>query len=198
VSSVAEIAEIVQDAPVWAYQNDRVIVVPYVDGNPSKAFSDEFLFFLYSQCKKDKILDILFPGMPMVTPARFVAYLKDRPILVGLVKPTFEVAEFGFIYEVEGPEGARKGTVGFAAFRKWWGSSEIKDMSRLALRWWFTEAKYNILFGTTLWRNRVAWRFSRELGFQSVGRVPMFFSKDGRLEDMHLLYATPETFRGEL
>ena len=198
MSSVAQIAEMAQGAPTWAYQNDRVVVVPYVDGTPSKVFSDEFLFFLYSQCKKDKILDRLFPGMPIVTPARFVAYLKDRPLVVGMVKPTFEVAEFGFIYEVEGPEGARKGTVGFACFKKWWGGVEIKDIARLALRWWFTEAKYNILFGTMLYRNRVAWKFSKDLGFQSIGRVPMFFLKDGKLEDMHLAYVTPETFKGEL
>lgn len=193
-----ETAEKEQAAPSWAYQNDRVVVIPYVDGKPSKVFSDEFLFYLYSRCKEDRLLDIVFPGMPFVTPARFVAYLKDRPVMVGMVKPTYEVAEFGFIYEMEGVDGARKGTVGFASFRKWWGRSEIKDISRFALRWWFKEAKFNILFGTTLWRNRVAWKFSRDLGFQSVGRVPMFFSKDGQLEDMHLVYVTPETFKGEL
>jgi hypothetical protein len=199
MASVAEIAElVVQEAPVWRYQTEDATMVPYVEGNPSKVFSDEFLFFLYSRCKEDGLLDVLFPGMPLVTPARFVAYLKDRPVLVGLVKPDFEVAGFGFIYEVQGEDGARKGTIGFAFFKKWWGTGNPLEIARLALQWWFTEAKYSIIFGTTRWTNRIAWRFAQKLGFQSVGRVPKFFSKNGQLEDMHLMWVTPETFRGAL
>lgn len=183
----------------WAYCNERVHLTPYVEGT-STVFPDEFLFSLYVRCKKEHLLDILFPGMPAVTAARFVAYLKDRPVLVGLVKsvPSWTVIGFGFLYEVEGDEEARKATVGFCFFKEWWGTPEIVDLSRFCLRYWFNEVKLKVLFGTTLWRNRLAWKFAKNLGFESVGRVPRFFYKGGKLEDMHLLFLTPENFKGEL
>jgi hypothetical protein len=187
----------VAEEVVWKYQTEKAHLVPYVDGNPSTVFSNEFLFHLYARCKEDKLLNILFPGMSSVTPAKFVAYLKDRPVLVGLAKPGYEVAGFGFLYEVEGDDDARKATVGFVFFKKWWGTGEVQDIARLALRWWFVEWKLKIIFGTTLWRNRLAWRFAKQLGFQSVGRVPLFFYKAGKLEDMHLIYLTSESFLGE-
>jgi len=184
---------------VWPYCTERVHLTPYVEGNKSSLFPEEFLFSLYAQCKKEHLLDVLFPGMPLVTAARFVAYLKDRPVLVGFVKSDIaplKVAGFGFLYEVEGEEVARKATVGFCFFKEWWGSKEIVDLSKLCLRYWFNEVKLKVVFGTTLWRNRLAWRFARNLGFVSIGKVPRFFSKDGKLEDMHLLYLTPENFFG--
>lgn len=179
--------------PEWQYFTERVHLIPYVDGNPSQVFPEDFLFYLYQTCKTQNLVDILFPGMQM-TPARFVAYLKDRPILLGLVKPQkpgdgiFEYAGFGFLYEVENG----KATVGFCFFRKWWGSPEISVLSKLCLRYWFQVTKLQIIFGTTLERNRLAIRFARNLGFRSVGRVPKFFFKNGKLEDAHLLYLTPE------
>jgi RimJ/RimL family protein N-acetyltransferase len=182
----------------WIYQSERVHLVPYVEGSPSNIFHEDFLFLLHRQCKEEGILDLLFPGMPFVTVARFVAYLKDRPVLVGLIKPENRVVGFGFLYEVEGNEESRKATVGFCFFREWWGTPEIRELSRLCLKYWFRETKLKVLFGTTLWRNRLAWRFARNLGFESIGRVPRFFYKDGKLEDCNFLYLTPENFIGEL
>lgn len=178
----------------WTYQDENVLLVPYVDGTPCPYFNENFLFWLHSRCKADNLLDILFPGMPAMTVAKFVGYLSGRPIMVGFRKSDLEVLGFGFLMEVEGKDGARKATVGFCFFRKWWGSSLIRDISRITLRWWFCEAKITILFGSTLWRNRLAWRFARGLGFESVGRVPMFFCKNGILEDMHFVYLTADRF----
>lgn len=187
--------EVSKETVVWPYCNDKVHLALYVDGTKSPLFSNEFLFFLYSQCKRDKILNILFPGKPDITPAWFVSYLKDRTVLVGITKPTFEIAGFAFLYEVEGSGEALKATVGFAFFKKWWGSSEIKDISRFALSWWFNEAKLKIIFGTTLWRNRLAWKFAREMGFSSLGKIPMFFCRNGSFEDAHLVYLKEEDFK---
>lgn len=157
-------------------------------------FTEEFLFSLYALCKKDRLLDVLFPGMPLITAARFVAYLKDRPVLIGMVKPNYEIAGFGFLYEVEGADGARKATLGFCFFKKWWGSEEIVAIARHCLRYWFEVVKLEVIFGTTRWTNRLAWRFAKNLGFQSVGRVPMFFCKNEKLEDMHLIYLKKADF----
>jgi hypothetical protein len=180
----------------WKYQSERVFLTPYVEGNKSTVFPEEFLFSLYAQCKREHLLDVLFPGMPVVTVARFVAYLKDRPVLVGLLRPDLKVVGFGFLYEVEGPSDGRKATVGFCFFKEWWGSKEIVELSRLCLQYWFEIVQAKVIYGTTLWRNRLAWRFARNLGFVSIGKVPRFFCKDGKLEDMHLMYITPENFIG--
>jgi RimJ/RimL family protein N-acetyltransferase len=194
--------ETVVEAPVveqkWPYQSERVHLLPYVEGSPSNVFHEDFLFLLHRQCKEEGILEILFPGMPFVTVARFVAYLKDRPVLVGLIKPESRVAGFGFLYEVEGNDESRKATCGFCFFKEWWGTPEIREISRICLKYWFKEVKLKVLFGTTLWRNKLAVRFAKNLGFESIGRVPKFFYKDGKLEDMHFLYLTPENFIGEL
>jgi RimJ/RimL family protein N-acetyltransferase len=178
----------------WAYQNDRVYLFPYVEGGGSKVFHEDILFVLHQQCKRDGILGILFPGMPQVSVARFVSYLKDRPVLIGTVRPNYNIVGFGFLYEVEGSDEVKKATVGFCFFKEWWGRQEIKDLSQLCLEYWFNEVKLKVLFGTTLWRNRLAWRFAKSLGFESIGRVPKFFFKDGKLEDMHMMYITPEMF----
>lgn len=194
--------ETVVEAPVveqkWLYQSERVHLLPYVEGSPSNIFHEDFLFLLHKQCKDDGILDSLFPGMPTVTVARFVAYLKDRPVLVGMIKPENRVVGFGFLYEVEGDENSRKATVGYTFFKEWWGTTEIRELARLCLKYWFTELKLKVIFGTIIERNRLAVRFAKNIGFQSIGRVPRFFYKDGKLEDMHFMYLIPENFIGEL
>lgn len=160
----------------WKYQTDEVVLSPYVDGQAQ--WPDDFLVGIYRMMKQDGTLEVVFPGMTDLTLNGFIGYLKDKPLLTCVLKETMAVMGFAFLWGIEGEKPHRKASLGFVYFKPWWGSRFIRQTSRLALQWWFEELGIEVLYGATLKTNRLARRFSAELGFQRMGDMPKFFWDD--------------------
>lgn len=175
----------------WEYQTDDVLLLVYTDGDAN--FPDDTLVQLYLAAKRDRLIETVFPGQNM-TMASFVAFLSKRPIILGVEKATNVIMGAGWLNEVEGSEGARKASLGFMMFRKFWGKSELRKFARLGLKWWFQETKIDVLFGFTLKTNLAAQAFSRELGFQFVADLPNFYSRHGHLVAARCLMLPKEAF----
>src|SRR5438132_7827379 len=160
----------------WNYENDEVLVLPYLPQSADNGLPEDFLVRLFLQTRQDGLLERTFPGFKEpVNLNRFIAYLAPHTMLIGIVKATNEVAGWSWIYDVSGPTHARKASYGFVFFRKWWGTKEIQALARLGLRWCFEKGELAALFGTRLPRNRLAAQFAAETGFRLIGRVPLFF-----------------------
>lgn len=175
----------------YQYQTDKVLLLPYKDHR--HVFPDDLFVHLYAHMLKDQTLDTVFAGMPQVTLNRFVAYLSKQPVVIYLIKPN-DVVGFGWITQSEGIDGARKASFGFTFFRKYWGTELVRDLCWLSLAWWFHELRVDILYATSLKKNRLAINFSRNFGFSHVGVLPMFFEKDGALVDGTLIYLKRSDF----
>ena len=160
----------------WNYENDEVLVLPYLPQSADNGLPEDFLVRLFLQTRQDGLLERTFPGFKeSVNLNRFIAYLAPHTMLIGIVKATNEVAGWSWIYDVSGPAQARKASYGFVFFRKWWGTQEIRTLARLGLRWCFEKGELAALFGMRLPRNRLAAQFAEEMGFRLIGRVPLFF-----------------------
>jgi RimJ/RimL family protein N-acetyltransferase len=183
----------------WKYQTDEVVLSPYVDGQAE--WPDDFLVSIYRMMKQDGTLEVVFPGITDLTLNGFVGYLKDKPLLTCVRKSDMNVMGFAFLWGIEGEKPHRKASLGFVYFKPFWGTSLIRQTSRLALQWWFNELGIEVLYGATLKSNRLARRFAAELGFLKMGDMPMFFwnSSHQELKDAVLLCLTRNAWamRGE-
>lgn len=178
----------------WEWQTEDAILIPYL--NCSKfAFPEDFLVQLYFQVKAEGLTDLVFPSYPDgLTLNQAIKSLESKPIIVGLTKPDYNVAGVGWLYEVEGQDGARKASIGFLFFRKEHGRKVVRAIARLALRWWFDGLKCDVLYGTCLSSNKVAINFSKRMGFRICGQLPMFCLRNGALEDATLLVQTKDEY----
>jgi len=179
----------------WEYQTDRALVCPYVGGTTDGGIPEDFLVGLYYLTKKDGLLRSTFPGGSDFSLTWFVSYFTKKSLLIGIEKPG-NVAGYSWIYEVEGNERFKKGAIGMCFFKKFWGSLAIRELSQLGLRWYFQELGLNIIFATVAARNRLSFRFSKNLGFQYIGRAPMFFVQEGNPLDIDLMFLKREDFMG--
>lgn len=177
----------------WAYQTPEAMLIPYLSSTPN-TLGPDFLMRLYAKTETQHLTRRVFPGIQPMDLVRFVNYVGARPILVGLVKENNQVAGYGWLYEIEGVDYFRKASFGFCFFKEYWRTKVIREMARLALKWWFTECKITILYGATLHENRSAMAFSREFGFNFVGTLPKFFFSNGKLLDADLVYLTKLEF----
>lgn len=176
----------------WKYSTERVHLCPY----DPEAFDEDFLVKLYRKTKDDGLMELVFPAMASTLNA-FVSYLHARPMVIGCLKlPDYPVVGFGWLNEAEGYDGARKASFGFTFFRQFWGKSEIGEISKLAIRWWFTECRIDVLYGATLSFNRAARLFAIRMGFTSVGNMPGFFIRDGEMLDAHLVCLRKSDWKG--
>lgn len=184
---------VIEKKEEWAYQDERALIVPYAPGHPSDLFPEDFLVRLYFQTKHEKLMRRTFPGGSNFSLNWFISYFQSRTMLIGMVKPN-EVAGYTWIYETEGDEKFRKGSIGVAFFRKYWGNTVIQDLSFLGLKWYFQEAGLNIIFSTTAAWNRSSVRFGRIMGFEHIGRAPSFFLNSGVPTDIDLGFLRREKF----
>lgn len=180
----------------WNYQTETVALVPYLLA-PDAIFPDEFLVNIYLRLKAERTLDVLFPGRNAPNIVEFIAYFKDKPVVVGMVcdgEASWKIMGLGWLWETEGPAGARKASCAYAFFREYWGKDEIRKVGRLALKYWFDECKVNIIFGAALKSNLRAQRFDREMGFRKEADLRRFFVKNGQLHDAVIVSMTQEEF----
>ena len=161
----------------WPYRTEEVTVVPYVP-RADNGFPEYFLVELYTMTRKDDLFRRAFPGSPEFNLNGFISYFNTRTMIVGM-KRSGEVIGYSWIYEVDGSEQFKKASIGFVMFKRYWGESFLYDLARLGVSWFFKEAGINILYATIGAWNRPSVRFARILGFEVVGRAPMFFMKDG-------------------
>jgi RimJ/RimL family protein N-acetyltransferase len=181
----------------WEYQKDLALIVPYVPKLTSASFREEFLVGLYAQTKEEGLLRRVFPGISDkdINLNWFVSYFYSRSLLIGMLKPD-QVAGYSWIYETEGDEQFKKGSVGVCFFRKYWGTILIHDLARLGLKWYFQEAGLNVVFGSVAHWNRSSARYAKVMGFEQCARIPMFFWQNKNQHDMDLFVLKREDFFG--
>jgi RimJ/RimL family protein N-acetyltransferase len=182
----------------WKYQTDKVMLYPYVSGEVSGLFNENFLSWLYFETKKQprNLIDMVFPAYAKRFDLNdFIVQMKDKPIVVAFKKPDFKVVGYGWLHSVEGDGTEKKASIGFCFFKDLWGTDELRDVSNFTAAWWFYELGIKVFYGTILKRNRLAIRFAHEMGCKSIGDLPDFFFRNGVLEDAHLIYMTRESFQ---
>lgn len=176
----------------YPYQNHRCVILPY-DEKQTWLFPEEFLGRMYMQLRREGTLDMAFPGMDLSHLNRFISYMAN--IRLGFVICCLKTIKkphpvgWGFLTEVDGPNGMRKASFGFGFFKEIHGRREHVDLSMFMLAHWFQEYKINQLYGTTL--NPLALNYSKRFGFQKLCVLPKFFS--GRAAS--LITLTPEAFQ---
>jgi hypothetical protein len=127
----------------------------------------------------------------------FLNYLPKRPgLVICCVKgePRPRAVGFGWLTEVDGREGARKGAFGFGFFKEVWGRQVNIDLSYMMLHYWMSELKIDTLYGTTLKTNRLAVRYSQHFGFDFLCNLPRFWDVNGKAEDATLIVLLKEKF----
>lgn len=184
--------------PKWEYETEKTILLPYSQSN-TKMFREEFLPSLYFRLRDEGTLKIIFPGARLGHLNDFVGTMR---FATGFVVPSLKVdgkvvpVGIGWLPEVDGVDGARKAAFGFGFFKEMWGNRERVrlhvDLSFLMLKWWFSECKVDILYGTTL--NPKARNYSRRFGFSEPYTLPKFFCQDGNLVPASLIHLERERF----
>lgn len=175
------------------HETEKVALIPFWMGKGSP-FPDSTIPYLYARTKEDKLLMRLFPGEVEITLAQFVERLSRYPLVIAFLKATDEVVGYGFLSEYGNPKPWTKANIGFVAFKKFWGTQEVKDLCRIGLDWFFCKEGVAILYGTILPWNRMAVSFSREFYFTELCRLPLFFYTDKGSEDAILFCLTREEF----
>jgi len=173
------------------FQTDRVILLPYVKSK----FHPELLQQLHWRLIEDGTLETVFSGMTNAADFdNWRGYMDKQPIVLFVRKPDVIIGA-GWVSEVQGIDGARKGAFGFWIYRTSWGTQEGHDLCRFALKWWFETFKIDILFATSLKTNRLAINFARRrFGFQKLCDLPMFFTQGNRLVDATLICLKKDDF----
>ena len=182
---------------VWEYQTDEALLVPY-SGAAKQQFSEDFLVEQYVRLLKDDLLSTIYPEGEMNL-NQFMAYCLNKPMQI-LCKKTsdlgpFPVAGFGWLYDFSGPEGARMSKVGFAFYKEFWGTSLVRQLGSLLIRWWIEVCKVDVLYGTLLATNRLAVNFARKYGFRELTVLPKFYLVENRRIDGRLVCLDKEDFR---
>jgi hypothetical protein len=184
--------------PVWEYQTAKTMLLPYVQTN-SALFTEDFLPRLYFRLRDEGTLKIIFPGSR-------ISHLNDFMLVmaraIGFVVPCLRVDDkvvpvgLGWLAEIDGIDGARKGAFGFGFFKEMWGSRERVqlhvDLSFQMLAYWFQECGCDILYGTTL--NPKARNYARRFGFSEPYTLPKFFCQDGKLVPASLIHLERDRF----
>jgi RimJ/RimL family protein N-acetyltransferase len=174
--------------------DDKVIEVPYEtedvtlglfwEGKGSP-FPETTLVQLYAQTKDEGLLERSFTGFGKdSTLNKFVSYLTGKPIVIGFDKKNNNLVGFGYLAEVEIAGKWKKASAGYVFFREYWGKQHIRDLARMTLLHWFVALDVNVLYGSMVATNRLAYRFAtEELGFEMIGQLPKFFVTSEGMKD---------------
>jgi len=184
----------------WPFQDDTTIVIPYRQNN-LKLFREMFLPEMYFRLKEENLLPLIFPGMNVYHLNDFICYMaKVRGFVIPCRKEGDQVqpAGLGWMAEVDGPIGARKGSFGFGFFDDMKHSRDRilqhVSLSFEMLDYWFTTFEIDQMFGSSL--NPAAIRYSKHFGFSRPVVLPRFFNHNGSLIDASVISLEREVFKG--
>lgn len=184
-------AAAIQKVRNWPYQNHRSVMLVYDEKN-TVIFPEEFFGRMYMRLKAEGTLDLAFPGMDLNHINRFISHMSNCKlgmVICCLKSPTKpHPVGWGYLYEICGPDGGRRANFAFGYFKEVWGRREHVDLSFFMLKYWLTEFKIDVLYGTTL--NPLAFNYSKRFGFQHRCVLPKFFNG----VDANLITLTPQTF----
>lgn len=181
-------------ASAWAYQTDKVMLVPYTKAWP--VFPDGLLGHLYLRTKQDDRLDTIFDtGIDF---DGFVSYFAKKTTVMQVYAlkqgETLTPAGYCWLDDVVGREGARRAMFGLCFFKEYRGLPEVADLGWLCLKYWFTELKVDVLFGVTMEGNLQAKNFARRFGFEEIAIAPKFLYRQGDLTGARLVLLNKEKF----
>lgn len=192
MSAVAEAV-----VPAWPYQDETTIVVPYQ--KTGGIFRETFLPEIYFRLKDEDTLKLIFPGMGIQHLNDFVCYMsRVRGFVIPCRKEGEQVIPcgLGWMAEIDGVDGARKGAFGFGFFKEMWVNRvrvrQHVSLSFEMLNYWFTTFSIDNMFGTSI--NPKALAYSRRFGFTKPIVLPKFFNQDGTLIDAHVISLERPTF----
>ena len=160
-------------------------MVPRVEGE-----HDDLLIQAYLRMKAEHLLGLVFPEAGETkTAGQFMAEMSGKPMVLGFSKVAKELIGIGWLWDVRWTaETNKKASCAFFYFRKWWGTSEIEELSRFALQWWFCKLGLSVLFGPQQSANVRARRFAEKLGFKKVADIPQFFCNNkGGFDDATIM-----------
>ena len=180
-------------SPLKPNETNEVFIAPYWMGNGSP-FPESTIPYLFARTKEDGLLRRIFPGAQELNLPQFIEKVSHWPMVLGFSKDNNELMAYSFLSEYANPSPYRKANIGFCFFKKFWGRPETRDLARLALDWFFHKEGVAVLYGTIRVWNRTAVQFSRELYFNEIGRLPMFFYTEQGLEDVILTVLTRDEF----
>lgn len=178
----------------FEYQTEEVLLLP-LSGKHRHLFPPDLYERLHEQLVSDGTLETVFTGMPDAADINaWKGYIDQQPVVLYIIKPD-RLVGFGWITQVQGIPGQRKGAFGFVFFKSAWGTQKVRDLCWLSLRWWTVEMDVQILYATSLKTNRLAVNFAlKNFGFQKIGTLPMFFLQGRQLVDAVLIYLKKTDF----
>jgi RimJ/RimL family protein N-acetyltransferase len=174
-------------------ETNEVYLSPFWSGKGSP-FPDSTIPYLFARTKEDRLLRRIFPGEEEITLPQFIEKLSRWPLVIGFSKADSDVMGYAFLSEYGNPKPWTKANIGYCFLRKYWGRPEIRDLTRIALDWFFNKEGVAILYGTLLPSNRLAVQFFREHYFHEIGRLPLFFMTGRGPEEAMLVYLMREEF----
>lgn len=136
----------------------------------------------------------MFPGTEELSLPQFIERMSKWPLVIGFDKATNDVVGYAFLSEYGGLKPWTKANIGFCAFKKYWGRSEVRELARITLDWFFNKEGVAVIYGTILPYNRMAVNFSREFYFTELCTLPLFFFTDRGPQDALLFCLRRDEF----
>lgn len=178
----------------WAYQNERVALIPYASQWP--VFPDGLLGHLYLRTKQDKRLELVFDHG--INFDKFVTYLSKKSLALQIycLKTEDQLIPCGYCWvdDFAGAEGARRAMFGLCFFKEYRGRPEVAELGWLSLAYWFRELHIDVLYGITMASNLQALLFARRFSFTTIGTCPRFLYRQGELTDAKVVLLERERF----
>lgn len=135
----------------------------------------KILTYLYNRTVEDKLLPAA-----MAHNLSLEAFAKtfDQPATIVIFAnddDKVEAAAYGTIFAIEGPDGNRRASVAYCAFRKFHRNTDLSEHYRECIRYWFAGYGLSVIYGTIEPENHAALRMARLVGFHEIGLCPNFY-----------------------
>jgi RimJ/RimL family protein N-acetyltransferase len=153
----------------------HVMIVPY--NAILDAQADAFLPWMWKRMQKDDLVDYYFPGQRDTGFATFVRLFSGDGNVALVVTDAktgqWEDTIAGFITWTPQRMGASDIIVaGCVFFREFWDHRTTDATAVESFKFWFTEAKAQVVLGVCPSLHTAITRFNRRIGFREIGKIP--------------------------
>jgi RimJ/RimL family protein N-acetyltransferase len=163
-----------------------VTIVPYnarVDAQAS-----DFLPWMWKRMQKDDLVDYYFPGQSATGYADFVRLFSGDGNVALVVLPDsshqWEKTIAGFVTWVPSRMGAADVIIaGCVFFREFWDHVTTDATAVESFKFWFTEARAQVVLGVCPALHVAIARFNKRVGFREIGRIPQAHLYKGEVCD---------------